>query len=104
MHQQSSNVRYSIDGFAYDRLKYDSQTNSYANLPGVQVRVPGFGDTNTVEFLDDNENEHSAYFQTLVEYFEGKGYVKGKTIRAAPYDWRLGASECYILMTIFYNR
>jgi len=60
----------------------------YSNSEGVQVRVPGFGDTDTVEHLDPEEFL-IPYFHDFVKLFTTKhGYVKGVSIRAAPYDWR----------------
>lgn len=71
-------------------MLYDPATNSYVNNSGVQVRVPGFGDTNTVEYLDDVPwLELVRYFHSFVDHFVKLGYERGKTIRAAPYDWRL---------------
>ncbi len=51
--------------------------------------MPGFGDTGSVEFLD--EFGIIPTFHELVEYFVDRGYVRGESIRAAPYDWRLAA-------------
>ena len=31
----------------------------------------------------------AGYFYELVQYFVDRGYERGKSIRAAPYDWRL---------------
>ena len=73
------------------RMQYDSQTNTYSNYPGIEVRVPGFRLTDTVEYLDDAKLV--GYFNKFVKYFVGKGYVKNKTIRAAPYDWRLAPGK-----------
>ena len=53
--------------------------------------MPGFGDTNTVEFLDTPPA--SPNFNTFVDYFVARGYERGNTIRAAPYDWRLAAGS-----------
>ena len=61
------------------------------NSEGVEVRVPGFGKTETVEFLDTTKTIKS--FHTFVEHYVAKGYERGKTIRAAPYDWRLAPGE-----------
>ena len=33
------------------------------------------------------------YLHEAVEYFVDRGYKRGKTIRAAPYDWRLAAGK-----------
>ena len=68
-------------------------TGRYSNLPGIEVRVPGFGETDTVEVLDYSEPELTTYFYALVSFFEMIGYKKGETIRAAPYDWRLAAGK-----------
>ena len=34
------------------RLHFDSTTGEYFNAPGVETRVPGFGNTSSVENLD----------------------------------------------------
>ena len=77
------------------RLDYDPATDSYANASGVEVRAPGFGETGSVEnlandFLQTFTDMVNA-FEDMVDYFEDRGYEVGKTIRAAPYDWRLAA-------------
>ena len=63
----------------------------YSNNTGVEVRVPGFGNTNTVEFLD--YSPPIPYFNTFVDYFDSRGYERGDTIRAVPYDWRLAGGK-----------
>ena len=67
------------------------------------MSIPGFGRTDTVEYLNtsilDNPIGRSnlEYLHTFVDYFVQRGYVRGKSIRAAPYDWRLAAGELVIL-------
>ena len=56
--------------------------------------VPGFGNTSTVEFLD--YSPPIPYFNTFVDYFVARGYERGSTIRAAPYDWRLAGGKSTI--------
>ena len=75
------------------RLIYDPTTNHYNNSPSVDVRVPGFGDTSSVEYLSNGGTDVpvTVYMNELVDYFVKQGYVRNKTIRAAPYDWRLSA-------------
>ena len=78
------------------RLQYDSATNNYSAEAGVTVSVPGFGNTSTVEFLntstfDPVDPSALDYLHTFVDYFVQRGYVHGRSIRAAPYDWRLAA-------------
>ena len=72
---------------------YNTTTDGYNNTPGVEIRVPGFGGTETVEYLSTGGDKLSitAYMNDLVDYFVKKGYDREKTIRAAPYDWRLSA-------------
>jgi len=76
------------------RLLYNSTDDTYSNNPGAEVRVPGFGDTNTVEFLDTPPS--SPVFNAFVNYFVARGYERGNTIRAAPYDWRLAAGSARV--------
>ena len=73
------------------RLKYDVSTNSYYNNSHVKIHVPGFGKTSGVEYLDPGLIDLIPYMHDMVEYFVDRGYVRGKSIRAAPYDWRLAA-------------
>ena len=78
-------------------LVYDSATNNYSDAAGVEVRVPGFGETQTVEYQDTDDFDllpEFPYFIRFVNYFIDRGYERGKTIRAAPYDWRLAAGVC----------
>ena len=75
-------------------LDYDQTTDSYDNASQVEVIVPGFGETETVEYLVSATlqyfpPEYTAYLAILVDYFSEQGYERGRTIRAAPYDWRL---------------
>lgn len=41
--------------------------------------------------------EPASYFHDIIEHFDKKGYVRGETIRAAPFDWRFAAGEWNIL-------
>uniref|UniRef100_A0A4W4GB54 Phosphatidylcholine-sterol acyltransferase n=1 Tax=Electrophorus electricus TaxID=8005 RepID=A0A4W4GB54_ELEEL len=73
------------------RIVYNRTTRRTSNAPGVEVRVPGFGETYTVEFLDTNKL--AGYFHTMVQHLVNIGYERNKTIRAAPYDWRIAPNE-----------
>ncbi|KAJ0029568.1 hypothetical protein NQD34_004565 [Periophthalmus magnuspinnatus] len=73
------------------RLVYNRTTRRSSNSPGVQVRVPGFGETYTIEFLDNNKL--AGYFHTMVEHLVSVGYSRNGTIRGAPYDWRVAPNE-----------
>ncbi|KAM3919891.1 phosphatidylcholine-sterol acyltransferase isoform 1-T2 [Leptodactylus fuscus] len=69
------------------RVVYNRTTRMASNAPGVDVRVPGFGKTFSVEYLD--RSKLAGYFHTLVQHLVNNGYVRDETVRAAPYDWRI---------------
>ncbi|XP_006878729.1 PREDICTED: group XV phospholipase A2 [Elephantulus edwardii] len=75
------------------RLIYNA-TSRATQLPvGVDVRVPGFGQTFSLEFLDPSRWSVGSYFHTIVESLVGWGYTRGKDVRGAPYDWRRAPNE-----------
>lgn len=81
------------------RLAYNSNTNSYSNTNGVKIHAPGFGDTYSVEYLNiDFSLTPIPYFNNMVKYFTKRGYVRGRSIRAAPYDWRLAPGMIIIII------
>ena len=55
-------------------------------MPDVEVRAKDFGQTSGVERLGG-----IPYYAKFVDYFVARGYERGRSIRAAPYDWRLDA-------------
>ncbi|KAM8946031.1 phosphatidylcholine-sterol acyltransferase [Pelodytes ibericus] len=69
------------------RVVYNKTTRTASNAPGVDVRVPGFGETHSVEYLD--KGKLAGYFHTLVQNLVNNGYVRDETVRGAPYDWRI---------------
>ncbi|XP_028814120.1 phosphatidylcholine-sterol acyltransferase [Denticeps clupeoides] len=73
------------------RIVYNRTTRQTSNAPGVEVRVPGFGQTYPVEFLDTNRL--TGYMHTMVQHLVNMGYVRNETVRAAPYDWRIAPNE-----------
>ncbi|XP_066467133.1 phosphatidylcholine-sterol acyltransferase-like [Tiliqua scincoides] len=73
------------------RVIYNKTTQRLTNAPGVDVRVPGFGKTHTVEYLD--KSKLAGYLHTMVQHLVNNGYVRDQTVRAAPYDWRIGPNE-----------
>jgi lysophospholipase-3 len=75
-------------------LKYDRITGRYSSSDDdIRIRVPGFGDTETVEELSQTGLKDFPYFKELVNYFVDRGYERGKSIRGAPYDWRYGPGK-----------
>uniref|UniRef100_H3CE10 Phospholipase A2, group XV n=1 Tax=Tetraodon nigroviridis TaxID=99883 RepID=H3CE10_TETNG len=73
------------------RLVYNRTSRRSSNSPGVQVRVPGFGQTYPIEFLDSSRL--AGYFHTMVQQLVNMGYTRNETVRGAPYDWRLAPNE-----------
>ena len=57
------------------------------------MRVPGFGTTDSIEYLDDSAIYKYPYFNKFVKYFEGLGYTKGKDLIGAPFDWRFAPGK-----------
>nr|XP_008516435.1 PREDICTED: phosphatidylcholine-sterol acyltransferase isoform X1 [Equus przewalskii] len=104
------------------RVVYNRSSGRVSNAPGVQIRVPGFGKTYSVEYLDTSKlagvyiggksgtlgcggpigavvrapsatASPTGYMHTLVQNLVNNGYVRDETVRAAPYDWRLEPSQ-----------
>ncbi|CAJ0944365.1 unnamed protein product, partial [Mesorhabditis belari] len=75
------------------KLVYNSSSGFSSNMPGVDVRVPGMGDTSTVEWLDPSNASTGSYFFTMVDMMATWGYRRGKSVVAAPYDWRKSPVE-----------
>ncbi|XVE95049.1 hypothetical protein REPUB_Repub02eG0063000 [Reevesia pubescens] len=71
-------------------LYYDPDLDDYRNAPGVETRVPEFGSTQSLLYLDPNLKHLTAYMEPLVESLEEIGYVDGETLFGAPYDFRYG--------------
>ena len=86
---------YKIECFADNiALVYDPVTRSTSNMPGVETRVPGFGHTtDSVEWLDKSKRDYSVYFAKIVEKLLPQGYIRGRNIHGAPYDFRRAANE-----------
>uniref|UniRef100_A0A0N4WG24 Lecithin:cholesterol acyltransferase n=1 Tax=Haemonchus placei TaxID=6290 RepID=A0A0N4WG24_HAEPC len=77
-------------------LVFNSTSGMSSNMPGVDIRVPGFGGTSTVEWLDKSKASQGLYFYTIVDMMVSWGYRRGKNIIGAPFDWRRSPNELYI--------
>ncbi|GBP70031.1 Group XV phospholipase A2 [Eumeta japonica] len=63
------------------------------NPPGVDIRVPGWGNSSTVEWLDPSHASTGAYFNSIADALVKIGYVRNVSIRGAPYDFRKAPNE-----------
>ncbi|XP_043563102.1 group XV phospholipase A2 [Chiloscyllium plagiosum] len=75
------------------RLIYNTTTKTTQTPPGVDVRIPGFGKTYPLEFLDPSKRTVGIYFYTLVKSMVEWGYLRDEDVRGAPYDWRRAPNE-----------
>lgn len=76
------------------QLHYDLESGQNRNSPGVETRVLGWGETSTVEYLDPSWTAWALkdvgnYFGVMIsKMVDSWGFERGKTVRAAPYDFR----------------
>lgn len=74
------------------RLIYDNKTRTTRSPDGVDIRVPGFGGTETIEWLDPSHASAGSYFKDIANTLVSIGYERNKTIKGAPYDFRKAPS------------
>lgn len=75
------------------RLIYNETTRTTNNPEGVDIRVVGFGTTESIEFMDPVKLYGTSYFESLVERLVSLGYERNKNIMGAPYDFRKAPNE-----------
>ncbi|GAB6026887.1 hypothetical protein CHUAL_013532 [Chamberlinius hualienensis] len=75
------------------RLTYDNVTRKSSNSPGVEIRIPDFGNTSSVEWLDPSKASQGAYFKDIAEVLIPLGYERGVSMFGAPYDFRKAPNE-----------
>ncbi|CAL1265697.1 unnamed protein product [Larinioides sclopetarius] len=83
------------------RLVYNNVTRRTSNSPGVDIRVPGFGNTSNIEWLDPSgfmppfiqRMILSNYYVDIVNGLVDLGYQRDLNIRGAPYDYRKAPNE-----------
>jgi lysophospholipase III len=73
------------------QLHYTPGNDTFQNNPGVFLKPNDFGGLNGVNKLDhfDDLFGLTDVYQPMIEEFEKVGYVGGKNLFGAPYDWRL---------------
>jgi len=70
-----------------DNFKMEFSKGVFSNTPGVETRVPGFGTSHSLDYVDDTH--FISYFKDLVDrVLSLPGAREGVTVRAAPYDFR----------------
>jgi lysophospholipase-3 len=75
-------------------LDYDNTTKHTLDRPGVDIKIEGFGETDTVEYLDPSRYSATGYYSVIVDALVKKyGHKRGKSIRGVPYDWRRSPNE-----------
>ena len=50
------------------KMVYNPVTRRTNNNPGVETRIPGFGNSSTVEYLDKSQRFYSVYFANIVSH------------------------------------
>ncbi|XP_060608560.1 phospholipase A2 group XV-like isoform X2 [Ruditapes philippinarum] len=75
------------------RLEYDNVTRTTRNSPGVDIKIPGFGETKTVEWLDNAKLPFTRYYHDIAQALVSWGYERNVTLRGAPYDFRKAPNE-----------
>jgi len=71
------------------KMKRDSATSLYGpQRRGVYTRVPGWGRTETSDYLDTNKK--MPIWKGITDVLRALGYQDGVSLRAAPYEWRAG--------------
>ncbi|XP_028049885.1 phospholipase A2 group XV isoform X2 [Monomorium pharaonis] len=84
-------LQFQIDNL---KLQYDNVTRTTSNQPGVETRVPGWGDPFVVEYIDPSRASPGSYFKDIGNMLVNDlGYVRNLSLRGAPYDFRKGPSE-----------
>lgn len=75
------------------KLVYNKASKTSSNVEGVFTRVPGWGDTSSMEYLDPSWSawvlgDAGNYLHEMVENLVKQGYTRGSDLRGAPYDFR----------------
>ena len=72
-------------------VHFNNQTKQYEDTEGVDIDGNvGWGSTKGLDYLDPSLKA-GKYFHDIIKRLESIGYVDNKSLRGAPYDWRLSA-------------
>ncbi|VDP30497.1 unnamed protein product [Schistosoma margrebowiei] len=76
------------------KLIYDPKTKKTKDRELCNVEFPGWGDTWASEYLSEEKYPLTSYMKSLVQSLtEDKFFVRNKTLRSAPYDFRKAPNE-----------
>ena len=76
-------------------VRYDNKSRTTHDNEGVEIRVPGWGKPKYVEYLDSAEDTTGLYFGNIADKLVKTGYVRGRNLFGAPYDFRKAASKTF---------
>ena len=74
------------------RLTYNNITRKTSNNQGVEIRVPEFGNSTSVEWIDPSKASAGNYFASIAASIMRFGYERNVSLRGAPYDFRRAPS------------
>lgn len=77
------------------KLNYDNNTRTTSNQQGVETRVPGWGTTDVIEWLDPSLKYIGSYFSDIANALVNLGYERNKSLRGAPYEFRIGPRKVF---------
>jgi len=75
-------------------VTFNPVTGEYSNTYGVDLEPTDFGGVTGVDYLDYIAGipmPFTSYYSSVIKSLEAVGYVAGKNLHGAPYDWRLPA-------------
>lgn len=79
------------------RLTYDNVTRRTNNTPGVEIKLPEWGRTEDLEWVDStplvDHWDYGAYYNYIASALVNRGYSRGRTLFGAPFDFRKGPSK-----------
>lgn len=83
-----------LECFLHDfQPRYNTSDRVIRSTPGITIEPHKFGGVEGVTYLVDLMTSKSRYMEPLIRFYEMNGYRAGHSIRAAPYDFRMGTAE-----------
>jgi lysophospholipase-3 len=76
----------------FSRLFYNQTDHTTRNNDGVETRIPGFGNSSAVEYINPYKSSYAEYFSKIADGLISLGYERGINLHGAPYDFRKAAS------------